>query len=276
MKRWIPAVIIAVALVVVGGWVMLRGREDEPAATASCPFPAPPTPGQVPIGIAGTGGQTITAPPGGSGTLKVIDAGFTMFDGASKVTIGAVVENATTQVAYQTQVIFRATAADGSAGIGQAETYRHMFEIPILRPGQRAVIGDFANVRSRVTKAGLELIRTQWIPAGDTASYPAINATAAGSAETGGIPVTTTSDACHDLVDRGVSLVFRNAAGKIVGGTFDLYSKAGLCRTPTSHREILSFPSVPAGADLGRTQATVFCDVTGPASADPGPDQAVN
>ncbi|MBB4741429.1 hypothetical protein BJY16_004888 [Actinoplanes octamycinicus] len=280
------------ALLVAGSSAAACDDSGEPVNSTSCPFPTPPAPGQAAIGVPGVGGQSIPAPPGGSGMIKVVETGFSQFDDGSKVTIGAVVENGTGQVAYRTQVIFRAATGGGEPGIDKDETNRHLFEIPILRPGQRAVIGNFANVDDAalaatgkypsIARAGLDLLRTQWIPAQDTNSYPTITTTvtapaSVAAANADGIPVAASSDACHDLRDRGASMVYRTSAGKIVGGTFDVYDKLGLCRTPAGQRSILPFPAVPAGADLKRTEATAMCDVTGPGSPSAaGPDGPVN
>ncbi len=288
MRRRALAASAALLLVVVAGGC---SGSHQPDAGAQCPYPSPPSWGQAPVGIAAADGQSITAPPGGTGALRVIETGFRQIKDGSRVTIGAVVENGTGQVAYRTRVIFRATGKAGGGAIDQDETWGHLFEIPIMRPGERAVIGDFAGVDDTlflangryppVAAARLDLMRTQWMPAEATGSYPRITVEARPPASASGddsvsIPVRTISDACHSLMYRGASLVFRDSSGKIVGGTFDRDSESGLCETPTADGQASAFPSVPAGADLARTEASVFCDVSGTATGAVGPDHPVN
>jgi hypothetical protein len=290
VKRW--PFYLAGALVVVlaagGASLALRSGDDEPKA-ASCPYPVVPS--SPFTGVPRGGGRTsIPAPSGGA--VTVAETGFTQPGDRARVSIGAVVENTSSQVAYRTRVIFRAYTAKGTSAIAESEQYTFFMEIPIIQPGQRVAIGDYVNVDPAtwqktgiwltVARAGLEMINTQWIPAETTASFPTVSARVDPAkpplVEDDSVTVTVTanSNACRGLGGRGVGMVFRNASGAIIGGAMDGDRKAGLCETGDFNARALVFDGKLPNVDLARMEVSVFCDVTGSSFLKPGPTQPSN
>src|SRR4051812_6710773 len=160
---------LAVALVIAGG--CSPGDDDKAGDEQDSPACATPViPSGVPPTSADAGKTTIAAPSGGG--LTVRETGFSPSTDGSRVSVGAVIENGTAEVAYRTRVIFRAFTADGRPAIADSEQYRYFVEIPIIRPNEKVPVGDYVNVdpasfnqtgvRLRVAKAALELVRTQW------------------------------------------------------------------------------------------------------------------
>jgi hypothetical protein len=233
---------------------------------------------------------TIAAPSGGA--VTVTETGFTQTSNDSEVSMGAVVENTSSLVAYRTRVIFGANVADGSYALAESGRYNYFFEIPIIRPGERAVIGTYAflngdsfnrtGVWITVARANLDLVRTQWIPEADTGTFPAVSArlnpAKPPQAEEGAVTVdlAANSNACRDLGGRGMTMVFRDATGAVVGGAFDAIRKAELCAAGDFTAQAQVFDSKLPRADLARTELNVYCDLTPSSYLPPGPDRPVN
>jgi hypothetical protein len=289
-RTWrLTGLIVILVLVASAVTLIVRNRHTAPAA-AACPWPVVPSAEALSVPTDDTR-RSISAPAGGN--VSVTETGFTQTDKGQQVSIGAIVRNTSTRVAYHTRVLFHAYTKSGASAIAAADRYRYLMEIPILRPGQQAAIGDQLGLNPAlandflefpaVTTVVVEVLQTLWIPAADTASFPRITAgldPAHVPVDGGGvITVTalTTSDACRDLGGRGVGAVFRNSAGAIIGGTLDIsrQEQIGICATGDNTASAGAYNS-PAKVDLSRTEVSVLCDVTASTYATPGPDQPVN
>ena len=72
-----------------------------------------------------------------------------------------------------------------------------------------------------------------------------------------------TSGYCGELVSRGMSMVFRDASGTVVGGFLANSPTPTGCAVGTSTRQVSAADkSAPATADLDRTEATQYCDLS--------------
>jgi hypothetical protein len=290
VKRWpfYLAGTLVVVLAAGGTWLALRPGDDEPKA-ASCPYPVVPS---SPFTGVPRGGVTTSIPAPSGGAVTVTETGFTQSGDRARVSIGAVAENTSSQVAYHTRVIFRAYTAKGTSAIAESEQYTFFFEIPIIRPEERVAIGDFVNVDPTtwqktgiwltVARAGLDLVNTQWIPAENTASFPTVSArldpTKPPQASDGWMSVNfaASSNACRELGSRGVGMVFRNAGGAVIGGAVDGDDQTDLCKAGEFKSGATAFNKKLPNVDLARTEVSVFCDVTGSSFLKPGPTQPSN
>ncbi|HEV8558279.1 MAG TPA: hypothetical protein VGR06_18050 [Actinophytocola sp.] len=236
-----------------------------------------------------SGPQGTSAPDGGS--VRVLEQGFTQ-DADGAVNMGALLENTSGDVAYRTLVTFRLfdpahTELPESAGTPLR------VEIPIVLPGQRIGTGS-ATYRSsvRVSSFEINLDRTAWVPrdsfgqgfAPVTGTYlrtarfqPRIPASV-------DIHYKETSANCRGLESRTTAVVFRNSAGKIVGGNVaspdvpivfrdeqgnDLGGDWQRPPTPScsrGERETWIVPSAgqPSTADDAHTEIYPYCDLRGP------------
>ncbi|WP_422771859.1 hypothetical protein ACN28C_01685 [Plantactinospora sp. WMMC1484] len=278
---------VVALLVAASVWWLLR-PDDAPEA-AACPYPvvSSEVTSARPIGDDRT---TIPAPS--SGALTVTETGFTQIANKGEVSIGAVVENTSSQVAYQARVIFEAFDADGSYALGESGRFNYFFEIPIVRPGERAVVGTYAflnrdsfnrtGVFITVARASLDLVQTQWIPESDTETFPAISARLHPDrpplAQDGAVTVhfTANSSACRELGSRGNMVVFRDTTGGVVGGSYYPSRKEDVCPGGDSTGRAQVFDSKLPDADLARTEINVYCDLTPSSHLPAGPTQPVN
>ncbi|MDG4791836.1 hypothetical protein O7626_39160 [Micromonospora sp. WMMD1102] len=279
---------VMVLLLTAAGVWWAQQPDDKPK-TAACPYPKVPE--TLSLAVPDRYDRTRIAAPSG-GAVTVIDTGFTQTENDSAVSIGAVLENTSSRVAYRTRAFFRAHAADGDYALDDPALFHYHFEIPIIRPGERAVVGTYASLNStnfrrtgiwlQVARAHLDLFRTQWIPETDTGTFPAISAqpdpTQPPLAEDDLVTVrlAANSNACRALGGRGMSMVFRNAAGAVVGGAFDGTREADFCAAGDFSPRALVFGSRLPDADLARTEVNVYCDVAPSSGLPPGPFQPVN
>ncbi|MDW5326431.1 hypothetical protein [Plantactinospora sp. KLBMP9567] len=278
--------LVVVLLMAAGLWWVLRPGEDP--ETAACPYPV--VSGVTSARPSGDNRATIAAPS--SGAVTVTETGFTQITNQGEVSIGAVVENTSSQVAYQTRGIFGAFEADGSYALGEAERFNYFFEIPIIRPGERAVIGTYAFLDRasfnrtgnwiHVAQASLQLVQTQWISAADTGTFPAIiarlNTEKPPLAQDGRVTIylAADSDVCRKLGSRGMGIVFRDAGGAVVGGSYYPVRDPEFCASGGFTATAQVFDSKLPDADLARTDLSAYCDLTPSSDLPPGPTQPVN
>lgn len=262
MKRWylVAAALLAV-VVATGTWFALRPEDEKPGA-ASCANPAAPGTEKSPA----TGGGVPA--PGGGGGLTIVEGGFAQVQDGGQVSVGAVIENNSRQVAYHTRFTLRATAAGGATALRPGQQL--LIEIPFIRPGQRAIAGNVAAVNGgqKVTDARIDLVETRWAPESDTESFPNI-VTVLDTAEppardAPNVPLLVTSNACGELAQRGAMLIYRDGGGRLVGGVYNRDRYPGeRCSPGTQATRIRTFWEAPPDADPSRSEAAVLCDVAG-------------
>jgi hypothetical protein len=233
----------------------------------------------------------LPTPPFGAAdpvALKIVEQGFTQVGPApAKVSMGAVVENNGTRVAYRTRVVFQARDSRGGDVVDQFARQRLVQEVPIIRPGERVAVGIAVALRAtgrpggspaRATRISVAAETTQRLEATGFAPLTAELVTGrSGRAEDGSTSVDfmVTSGWCGDLASRGTSLIFRDRHGTLIGGDLvNLSTGDGCNRGSTGQQVVTEEKSVPPQADLDRTGITQYCDLTKPTVPAPGPRSA--
>jgi len=195
--------------------------------------------------------------------------------------MGAVIENTTDKVAYRTRVTFDVLGAGGESVVHSWHQSWLVQEVPIILPGARVAVGDAVGLRDRargegdlVARISITPVVTQWLAAGDgnNGLAPVTAKAVPGGWErdddgSGFIAYTAESANCAPLLSRGTSLVFRDGSRKIVGGNVDNGRALSACEpgTTTSERSAnAGRRTIPASADLDRTDVTVYCDFAQP------------
>jgi hypothetical protein len=115
--------------------------DDEAASAQPCPtWTAPPE---------GTDAPADAAPDGGG--LRIIEQGYTQLGARSElISIGAIVENTSTQAAYRTRVTFDFFDAKKQSLAPKRGQFYHL-EIPIILPGQRIPLATWGYIREDET-----------------------------------------------------------------------------------------------------------------------------
>jgi hypothetical protein len=266
ISRWLvlgAVVVVATATAVV--IAVARSGGDESAAQecrlVTPPSAAVPAPDSSGIRVAEQGWTTV--PPD-------FPRNATSFP---RVSIGAVLENTTNQVAYRTRVVFDAFGSAGASVVSGPQVTYKMIEVPILPPGARVAVGDtlVADEKATISKVSISPTVTQWLPPGGPSSglAPITAAAVAGKSarESDGsalITFTAHSPNCTDLLSRGTAFVMRDTSGKIVGGNVDGLTKQEACQVGGTAAPVTAMSqqnTVPATADLDKTEITAFCDV---------------
>jgi hypothetical protein len=225
---------------------------------------------------------------GDAGPLKVVEQGFSQVGPEpSDVSMGAVVENSGTHVAYRVRVTFQALDAQGGDAIARGSSAFLVQEVPIIRPGARAAVGTSVSARSedpvvkpsvKAAKISVTALATRWLapdaagaPFADITTKVTAGRTARGKDGSAKIDYQVTSGYCGELVSRGVSLVFRDAGGAVVGGFLANNPTPTGCAVGTSTQQVSAADkSVPEKADLDRTEVTQYCDLSKAATAQRG------
>ena len=269
----------AVVLAAVGAVVWWRAG-GSPAAETGCHLPAAGAP-TAPAGPASPGG----------GEVRVTERGFTQesrdLDGepdgrADRISMGAVVENTSTRIAYRTRVTFQVTASDGDPAVDTRQRSWLVQEVPMIMPGQRAAVGvavlptrDDDGAATEAARMTVTLAVTQWLAPGD--GFATVTAAVAPGTATRDDHGTATIDYeadsgwCAPLKPRGTALVFRDAAGELVGGDLVLDGSPQQCRPGVTRQRAATSPqAVPSTADLDRTEVTLYCDLAPATGLIPG------
>lgn len=262
-SAWV-ALAAAMTIVVLGAAarIVLANRADSATPTPICDLPTPPSAGVQPAGQA----------PGGGG-LRVVEKGFTQLSGsADTVSVGAIVENTSRQIAYRTRATFRVFDRQRKpATVAKNDAFLRM-EIPVILPGQRIAAGMSNYVREygeadapvMVAEFDLDLSTTHWSAPGDLAEVSAdqirVERTTIEEAS-GTVHYTLESGYCRDAFFRGVAITFRNSAGRIVGGTFETVPQSARCHPGTSPQRAVTSRSIPTGIDDSRTEVSPYCDI---------------
>ncbi|WP_212995657.1 hypothetical protein [Winogradskya consettensis] len=166
------------------------------------------------------------APSGGGVTL--VEQGFRPNGDGSDVSVGAIVRNSSTQTAYRTKVSFTPYAKDGAA-VPYAGN-QPMLEIPVLVPGERVPLGMILQIAESnlpdgkdytTARVDIKVVQTTWTTAGEilpvTFSLDPVDPNGVGP-----MKATAVSPYCDRLYFRGITMVYRDRAGAIVGGSLDV------------------------------------------------------
>ena len=276
MTKTKGAVLVAVVALVVAAIVGLAGGK--------LPWSGGPAPSACDIPAEVSGAQ-VTDP---GGALRVVEQGFTQ-DANSAVSIGAVVENTSDKVAYRTKVVFR-LFDEAHAELADSGAAPLTVEIPVILPGQRIGTGQGTYRKPKVSTTEIEVQATTWVAHDALGSFSPVTAVYLRTARFNPrIPTSVdvhydeTSTNCRALTSRTTAVVFRDAMGKIVGGSVaapDLpivfrdeqgHDLGGEKQRPPSpscapgRRETWMVPPTggPATADDARTGIYPYCDLAG-------------
>jgi hypothetical protein len=212
-----PLVLVAVVAVVTTVTVVLAGASlpwSDVSSSGGC---------DIPDRVSGISASAVSAPGGGG--VRVVEQGFTQ-DPNSTVSLGAVLENSGSSVAYRTQVEFRLFDASHSE-LPEAGPVKLTVEIPIILPGQRIGAGA-GTYRADVRVASVEIVvgATTWVPRDAVGhSFSPVGATYLRTTRFNprspisvDVRYQETSANCRSLANRGTAVVFRDPTGKVVGG----------------------------------------------------------
>jgi len=233
-----------------------------PSPSAGCALPTTP---------AGTAGQPAAAP--GGGALRVTEKGFSQVGtGATTVSLGAEVENTSTQVAYRARVTFSYVDAQGKSAVPAGSTGLNL-EIPMILPGQKIPVGARSYVvktasgaSAQVAAVTVELGTVTWATA-DAAVFKKVTTSPRGiqrsgvNGASGTVAYTMQWPYCRALTSRGVAMVFRGQSGAIVGGSFDLTGTPQACASGDSTRQAVVTQSLPAVLQEDKTEVYPYCDL---------------
>jgi hypothetical protein len=268
MTRQMAQVLLGLTLVAVLGACDAGSPSTQPSA---CGVPA--------VAPAGTYAPAAQAPGGGG--LEVVDHGFTQFSDsvdAARVSLGALVRNTSSRIAYRAGIKLHITDAQGRDAVHPANARELVIEIPVVRPGEQVAVGAKVGTRDdvnlnrapdKVTSLGVELGSATWLPADDAALFPAFAATFRGIGRdsddslTLGVQYSVTSTSCRQMAARGTAVVFFDSSGAVVGGTISGIGDQTHCGTQGYVKANLD-DKVPAGIDEGKTLVTEYCDLARP------------
>jgi hypothetical protein len=247
-------------LVVLLGAMGCDSRPSPAPSAWSCAPAAPPSPAVVPA-------------PAGDG-LVVAEQGFSRVEPWS-FSLGAIVSNATARAAYRTTVALR--LLDPAGGVVLALPPR---TLPMVLPGERLPVGVAVDLpadrAAAVARLAVELGTTHWVDAeadnrlfrrydtvGETdAPNPAPSEDADRARRRDfHLPADMGAHPCEGLSATSAALVFRDAAGTLIGGEAVAYS--GEYCAGSHFGDTLSAKYVPRETDLKRTQIAVYCEVPG-------------
>lgn len=256
--------------------------------------PAPEACG-VPGYVEGTEAAPTAAPDGG--LLRVVEQGFTQTGAA--VSVGAVLENTSAHPAYRTRVQVRLFDAKRvwlpEVRFGEV---RRVMEIPVVLPGQRVGVGNDAHPAplygggaAVVSSFEVELLTTTWLAPGALGPFGAVVADSVRTERPNpaapsivSLRYRERSPNCAPLAARGAAAVFRDAAGRVVGGAIEPPGALVVFRDPDGavvgghaeppesapcspgERELWVIPLNPApeAADPARTEVHPYCDLSRP------------
>nr|MDT0657601.1 hypothetical protein [Micromonospora sp. DSM 115978] len=271
---------VAVALLVsITLW--FRWGDDPSRQSPSCLSPV----GQ-PAGAAAPASDA----PGGGG-LSVTEKGFTQVgpDGQT-VSLGALLENTSARIAYRTRISFRVIDAGGASAVPANSGTFLVQEIPVILPGERVGAGSWTYVRDdpsgrpvTVSAFEVDIGATTWLPSEENPdSFAPVGAqhrrTERSSVEpqTGTVEYQVASPYCQALTSRGVAVVFRDAGGSMIGGSFELDNPRLRCQPGASTESAGVARSLPPNADHGQTAIYPYCDPAPANSSPAGATDAVN
>ncbi|MEU4164767.1 hypothetical protein [Actinoplanes sp. NPDC026670] len=268
--KWLLAAGLIIAGLTAASFMIFQANgEGTSPDTSTCQLAAPPA-------------ATTAADSSGIG---IVEQGHSQR--GPMASMGVLLRNDTTRVAYRTLVTFDALDPSGRSVINESHQRFRTQVVPVILPGRTIAVGN-ANLLDDATRRGENEFKTisidiqvgRWIDRGDrTDGFGESTATiVAGSGRTepsglGSMEFDVESTNCETvsqgkpigMVSRGVSLVFRSESGAVVGGSLD-NSPRDTCRPgkKTGERVELTNPGIPQPADLDKTLITVYCDFDRP------------
>jgi hypothetical protein len=272
-RRWplvLAGVVTVAVLASVAGVVLTRMmRPSTPAESCLRPS-APSTANPAPA---------VQAPGGGG--VEVVEQGFTQMVSplpalsGEWVGIGAVLANTSDHVAYRTRLVLRVLDERGNSVLPEPYSPFANVEIPLIMPGQhidvgsRLPVGEDAAGRSvRVARIEVNLGDTHWLPGAGNQGLAQVVTHHQHTERSPRSPTNSStyysveSPYCGKLFPRGLSIVFRDATGKVVGGDFDgtggvlLRCDPGADESQTSTLDVL-----PPNFDGPKTTVSMYCDL---------------
>jgi hypothetical protein len=241
------------------------GRNDPaPEPSASC-VDAPDEP------LPGTSGSGESAPDGNG--LRVTEYGVSLVpSGAGSLhtaSVGVMVENTSEYAAYRTLIRFEVTDESGAA-VSTSETL--ILEIPLILPGAQVGVGtgsylDDGKTVTEATQVTTHFDATTWVAA-DDAPTAAIEtqhdsirmSDGEGRNWSGRISWKMASPYCQGLVSRGVSSIFRDSSGRVVGGAIAAVKGRIYCAAGTTEQSVYMPDTIPDGIDESATSTYPYCD----------------
>jgi len=262
---WLAAGAVVIVVAAAVAVFLVRGGDDEPAA-GGCRLVTPPS----------------GAPIGPSSGVMVVEQGYTRIPSSGTVvSMGAVLQNTTDKVAYRTRVKFDVLNAAGTSVVWQKHHTFMVQEIPVILPGAKVAVGDALALTESarpdpgaVARVSITATVSRWLNAGDgnkglgavttklVADKGQRDADGSGS-----VSFNTNNANCAQMVGRGTSMIFRDPAGKIVGGSLSTEPALSACKpgsTTSPDLAISTLRSIPETADLNKTEVTAYCDFNRP------------
>lgn len=240
---------------------------EKDSAPSACAVPT-----AAPAGTEAPAGQA----PGGGG-LEVVDRGFTEIDG--EVSLGALVRNASSQIAYRTTVTLRLADSQGRDPVHETSRRQLVLEIPVVRPGEQVAVASRAGLRFDLKPSGaaadvaafdVVLDSTRWLAANNSTAFPAFTTTLQRTERneleegSGRLWYSVATTSCRSLPARGAYAVFFDPAGTVVGGAIEPSGGREMCETPAYDKILVASKSLPPGIDEARTLVSVYCDLAAP------------
>ncbi|ASW55515.1 hypothetical protein [Plantactinospora sp. KBS50] len=192
------------------------------------------------------------------------------------MSLGAIVRNTASQIAYRTTVTLRVSDPQGRTAIDPLNAAQLILEIPIIMPGQQVAVASSAGLRTDLSPAGrpdkvasfdVTLGPTLWLPPENTTLFPTVTTTYLGVDRFDGDPTSgrvrysVTSTSCRPLVARGSFAVFLDQTGAVVGGAFDPDTTSPHCDAMDHEESLSTIHSIPTGIDEAKTVVSVYCDI---------------
>ncbi|WP_051367213.1 hypothetical protein [Hamadaea tsunoensis] len=254
MSRRAGAVLLVVIVAAAGAVWWATHRRPAPAP-AACTIPD----------------SVAAAPDASGGVITVLEKGFsrqrrTADSGAEGVSMGAVVRNTGSRVAYRTRITFQVFDA-AHHDVARPRSLQLVQEIPVLMPGERIGVGAFAYVAGTGQAVSIDVLPsgTRWIDPAVLGAYRPVTAAYAGTSSNAPPTVSMTVDSanCRALDSRGGAVVYRAANGTIVGGDEAPLRSAGdqVCRPGTATAFLDATADAPEQRAAARTEAYAYCDL---------------
>jgi hypothetical protein len=203
----------------------------------------------------------------------VVEKGFTQISGtAHTASVGAVLENTSGQYAYRTRITVSFLDSQRRSASGSGS---HVFELPVIHPSRRIALGDWTYILDRpagrpatVASIDVEVGTTSWLPADEgRRAFAEVTSTASRverstvARNTATVYYSATSAYCRKVSLRGMAIVFRDSAGRIIGGSFDPNPIDHQCPPGISYGIANADRSTPLDIDEARTQVDLYCDI---------------